>query len=124
MVILDLFYLFYNHIRRSHFAKTGRIHRELIDDECYYAQLAQLALILNEIVDLIINYRCENGVIVPSSILRKCPSKRLYPMYYEIIRQPIDLAMIRSKIDQGEYSSFAQFEEDFHLLIGNAIVSW
>lgn len=120
---VELFYLFYNHVRRSHFAKTGQIRRELIDDQCYYAQLAQLALVLNEIFDLVLNYRCDNEITVPSIALKKCPSKRLYPVYYEIISRPIDLSMMRNRIDQGEYSSFESFEEDFLLLIQNAIVS-
>ena len=120
---VEIFYLFYNHVRRSHFAKAGRIHAELIDDQCYYAQLAQLALILNEIFEMLLNYRGTTEVSVPANALRKCPSKRLFPAYYEIIEKPIDLALMRSRIDQGDYRSFDLFEQDFLLLIRNAIVS-
>ncbi|CAF4678508.1 unnamed protein product [Rotaria sp. Silwood1] len=117
----DMFYLFYNHIRRSHFAKTGRHHYELIDQTCYYAQLAQLTLILNEIFELISYYKCINENITPSKVLKKCPSKRLFPAYYEIITKPIDLIMIRNKLDTGEYSSFQIFEQDLLVLFKNAI---
>ena len=119
----EIFALFYNHIRRSHFAKSGRYQSELIDDQCYYAQLAQLTLILSEIFDLLIHYKCPHADIIPSNVLKKCPSKRLVPAYYEIIREPIDLTMIRNKLDHGEYSSFDLFEDDLALLFQNAIVS-
>jgi hypothetical protein len=122
-IFLDIFYLFYNHIRRSHFAKSGQGQHELIDETCYYAQLAQLTLILNEIFDLLLNYKCENEDISPSNALKKCPLKRLFPAYYEIITKPIDFAMIRNRLDNGEYSSIDLFEQDFLLLVQNAIVS-
>ncbi|CAF1039536.1 unnamed protein product [Rotaria sordida] len=121
LIYLDIFYLFYNHIRRSHFAKSGRHYYELIDNTCYYAQLAQLTLILNEIFELISNYKCTNKDITPSVVLKKCPSKRLFPAYYEIITKPIDLTMIRTKLDNGEYLSFHIFEKDLLLLFKNAI---
>jgi hypothetical protein len=119
----EIFYLFYNHIRRSHFAKTGRIYGELIDDQCSYARLAQLALVLNEMFSLLLRYKGTKTMIYPSQALKKCPPKRLYPAYYEIIDRPIDLTMIRTKIDQGDYTSFDLFERDFFLLIDNAVVS-
>ena len=120
--ILDIFYLFYNHIRRSHFAKTRRYRRELIDNTCYYAQLAQLTLVLNDLFDLVSNYKSINRDVNPTRVLKTCPSKRLFPVYYDIITQPIDLTMIRIKLDNGEYSSFHLFEQDLLLLFKNAIV--
>ena len=120
---LDLFYLFYNHIRRSHFVKSGRYQTELIDESCYYAQLAQLTVILNEIFESILHYKCADEDIIPSIVLQKCPSKRLVPAYYEIIDKPIDLIMIKNKLDNAEYLSFDLFEEDLVLLFTNAIVS-
>ncbi|CAF3874447.1 unnamed protein product [Rotaria sp. Silwood1] len=117
----DLLNLFYNHIRRSHFYKTGQCSLELIDQTCYYAQLAQLNLILNEIFDLLLNYRCQNSDIYPSNALKKCPLKRLFPMYYELILKPIDLTIIRNKLDNGEYLSYDLFEQDLLLLFNNAI---
>jgi hypothetical protein len=114
--------LFYNHIRRSHFAKIGRCSFELIDKTCYYAQLAQLTFILNEIFELLLNYKCNNSDIYPTNALKKCPLKRLFPMYYELILIPIDLTIIRNKLDSGEYLSYDLFEQDLLLLFNNAIV--
>ncbi len=74
------------------------------------------------------NYKCINGdtipsIVSPSDVLNKCPSKRLFPVYYEIITKPIDLTMIKNKLDNGEYLSFDLFEQDFSLLFKNAIVN-
>jgi hypothetical protein len=43
-------------------------------------------------------------------------------MYYEIILKPIDLTIIRTKLDNGDYFSYQTFEEDLLLLFTNAIV--
>lgn len=72
---------------------------------------------------MLINYRCESEVPIPANALKKCPQKRLFPAYYEIIEKPIDLALMRNRIDQGDYLSFDLFEQDFLLLIKNATVS-
>ena len=78
---------------------------------------------MNELFDLVSNYKSITKDINPSIVLKKCPSKRLFPVYYEIITKPIDLTMIRNKLDNGEYSSFHLFEQDLLLLFKNAIVS-
>jgi hypothetical protein len=43
-------------------------------------------------------------------------------MYYEIILKPIDLTIIRNKLDNGDYLSYDLFEQDLLLLFKNAIV--
>jgi hypothetical protein len=78
---------------------------------------------LNEIFELILYYKCTNEDIAPSMVIKKCPSKRLFPTYYEIITKPIDLVMMRNKLENGEYLSFHLFEQDLLLLVKNAIVS-
>jgi hypothetical protein len=69
-----------------------------------------------------LNYKCQNSDIYPSNALKKCPLKRLFPMYYELILKPIDLTIIRNKLDNGEYFSYDLFEQDLLLLFKNAIV--
>jgi hypothetical protein len=96
---------------------------ELIDPSSYYAQVAQLMFVLNELLEWIMIYRCPKGDIYPSNALRKCPAKRLFPMYYEMIPQPIDLTLIRQKLEAADYLSYQAFEEDLLLLFRNAIVS-
>ena len=119
---VDLFGFMYNHLRRSHYAKSGQCSVELINENCSYTQVAQLTYILQEMFDFLLNYKCQQSDIYPSNALKKCPLKRLFPMYYEIITKPIDLTMIHNKFDHGEYLSFHSFEQDLLLLFTNASV--
>ena len=41
-------------------------------------------------------------------------------MYYEIVKQPIDLATIRNKIENKKYRAVEEFESDMKLLFRNA----
>ena len=96
---------------------------ELIDPISYHAQMAQLTYVLNELFEALVDFKCPSSDLHPSNALKKCPLKRLFPMYYELISRPIDLTLIRHKLDQGEYLSYDCFEQDLLLLFNNAIVS-
>jgi protein polybromo-1 len=48
------------------------------------------------------------------------PSKELYPEYYDVISDPIDLKTIGQKIQENEYKSLSELEKDLLLLIKNA----
>lgn len=48
------------------------------------------------------------------------PSRKLYPDYYSIIEQPIDLKAVASKIQQREYDSLDDMEHDLLLMVKNA----
>jgi Bromodomain len=43
----------------------------------------------------------------------------LAPRYFEIIKHPIDLSMIRKKLDSGEYTSYSDFVDDAKLMFKN-----
>lgn len=47
-------------------------------------------------------------------------SKRDYPDYYELIKQPIALEDIKKKLDHHEYPSLQTVRNDFELLFANA----
>ena len=96
---------------------------ELIDPISYHAHMAQLTYVLNELFEAVLDFKCPISDVHPSTALKKCPLKRLFPMYYELISKPIDLTLIRHKLDQGEYLSYDCFEQDLLLLFNNAIVS-
>ena len=49
------------------------------------------------------------------------PIKRKNPVYYEKIKDPIDLAMIEQNIVKGAYRHPEQFNEDVLKLVNNAI---
>lgn len=43
-----------------------------------------------------------------------------YPEYYQVIKNPIDLKMIATKIQDGKYSKLDDLERDLNLMIRNA----
>ncbi|XP_008204836.3 protein polybromo-1 isoform X2 [Nasonia vitripennis] len=48
------------------------------------------------------------------------PSKKLYPEYYEVIDQPIDLKTIAIKVQENVYNNIAEMERDLMLMCRNA----
>jgi hypothetical protein len=51
----------------------------------------------------------------------KLPSKRTYPDYYQEIKHPISLNMIKSKLNKRIYTSLNDLNRDFTLLFTNAM---
>lgn len=54
------------------------------------------------------------------SVFQLLPSRKLYPDYYQVIENPIDLKQIATKIQANEYSNLNEMEKDLHLLTKNA----
>lgn len=50
----------------------------------------------------------------------KLPSKRMYPDYYKMIKNPISLLQIRSKIKKGEYGTVSEVAGDMNIIFENA----
>ncbi|KAK2578508.1 hypothetical protein KPH14_002062 [Odynerus spinipes] len=50
----------------------------------------------------------------------KLPSKRLYPDYYKMIKNPISLLQIRTKIKKGEYGTVSEVAGDMNIMFENA----
>lgn len=55
----------------------------------------------------------------PMALFMEKPSKKLYPDYYEVIRQPIDLNTIKANIDNDRYTSIQQAVGDYRLMFSN-----
>ncbi|XP_077514488.1 protein polybromo isoform X9 [Amblyomma americanum] len=55
-----------------------------------------------------------------SSMFQLLPSRSLYPEYYKIIAEPVDLKIIATRIQEGTYTSLADLERDLMLLVKNA----
>ncbi|RCH87329.1 hypothetical protein CU098_002071, partial [Rhizopus stolonifer] len=47
-------------------------------------------------------------------------SKKEYPLYYTLIKNPISMNMIKERIHSSYYETVAEFESDFHLMFENA----
>ncbi|DAZ92971.1 TPA: hypothetical protein N0F65_006292 [Lagenidium giganteum] len=55
-----------------------------------------------------------------SQLYLEKPSALDYPDYYTIIKRPMDLATIKTRIDKHLYNSHEMFEDDFKLMVANA----
>lgn len=55
-----------------------------------------------------------------SDIFEKLPSKKIFPDYYHIIKQPISFNEIKKRMKNGDYTSLEQFQADFKMMFANA----
>ncbi|XP_061428677.1 LOW QUALITY PROTEIN: protein polybromo-1 [Lethenteron reissneri] len=75
--------------------------------------------LLQRLLDSVQNARGAQGQLLADPFLR-LPSRKEYPEYYVLIKQPIALLHIRSKLRAGEYTSVDQLESDLTLMFENA----
>ncbi|RQM07216.1 hypothetical protein DH86_00000907 [Scytalidium sp. 3C] len=64
------------------------------------------------------NEPVEKRLIIPPFVA--LPSKRDYPQYYVMIKEPISMKMIEKKIKKEEYNSINDLRRDVQLLVDNA----
>jgi len=58
----------------------------------------------------------------PTKLFQRKVNKRSLPDYYEVIKEPMALSMIKTKVAQKEYKDFSEFVRDFALVPHNAQV--
>jgi chromatin structure-remodeling complex subunit RSC1/2 len=58
----------------------------------------------------------------PTKLFQRQVNKRALPDYYDVIKEPMALSIIKKKVQQKEYKSFADFVRDFALVPHNAQV--
>ncbi|KAF2177403.1 chromatin structure-remodeling complex protein rsc1 [Zopfia rhizophila CBS 207.26] len=66
-------------------------------------------------------HRMEDGYD-PTKLFQRKVNKRSLPDYYEVIKEPMALSMIKTKVQQKEYKEFVEFVRDFALVSHNAQV--
>jgi hypothetical protein len=54
-----------------------------------------------------------------SMIFREPVSRQLYPDYFKIISNPMDLQTVKTNLDNRKYSSLQQFHDDISLIFSN-----
>ena len=65
-------------------------------------------------------------LFIVATTLKKCSCfewlfcLQLYPQYYEVIKEPVDLKMIAQKIQNCMYKTLDDIEKDFNLMVKNA----
>lgn len=52
----------------------------------------------------------------PILMFMEKPSKKLYPDYYQVIAEPIDMLTIESNIKNEKYSNMEELVEDFKVM--------
>lgn len=52
----------------------------------------------------------------PSRLFQRSVNKRNVPDYYEIIKEPMALSILKQKINKREYKNFAEFVRDCALV--------
>ncbi|XP_044737785.1 protein polybromo-1 isoform X3 [Chrysoperla carnea] len=73
---------------------------------------------LHNISKFLIDYSCEDGR-QPMLLFMEKPSKKLYPDYYQIIQEPIDVITIEANIKNDKYLNEDELVQDFKLMFSN-----
>ncbi|OON18820.1 Bromodomain protein, partial [Opisthorchis viverrini] len=74
---------------------------------------------LRNLFNTVFNYVAEDGHR-PRDVFLELPSKEDYPDYYKVIPEPIDLGIIRRKMEQNEYNTHQEMVADLRLMFNNA----
>ncbi|KAL7274633.1 transcriptional regulator [Rhizina undulata] len=72
------------------------------------------------IFDAVKNLEDPENERLRSEIFEKLPSKKIFPDYYHIIKQPISFNEIKKRMRNGDYMDLDQFQADFKLMFNNA----
>ncbi|KAF2704153.1 chromatin structure-remodeling complex protein rsc1 [Pleomassaria siparia CBS 279.74] len=76
---------------------------------------------MSALLSTVYAHRTEDGYD-PTKLFHRKVNKRSLPDYYDVIKEPMALAMIKTKVQQKDYKSFAEFVRDFALVPHNAQV--
>lgn len=73
-------------------------------------------------VDLVLKMMDDDNERTIADPFIKLPSKKFYPDYYSIIKEPISINVIQKRLDAGQYSTSStdEFVNDFKLILDNA----
>lgn len=61
-------------------------------------------------------FQCEDGGRQPMLMFMEKPSKKLYPDYYQVIAEPIDMLAIEANIKAEKYQNENELIQDFKVL--------
>ena len=69
-------------------------------------------------MEIVIQYEDQDGRVLSDPFM-KLPTRKELPDYYEVIRKPVDISKILTKIEDGKYDDMDALERDFMLLCNN-----
>merc|ERR1712203_520119 len=73
---------------------------------------------MRKLMEIVIRYKDEDGRVLSEPFM-KLPTRKELPDYYEVIRRPVDIFKILTKIEDGKYEDMDVMEKDFMLLCQN-----
>jgi SWI/SNF-related matrix-associated actin-dependent regulator of chromatin subfamily A member 2/4 len=74
---------------------------------------------MRKVLAYVIKYADAEGRVLSDPFM-KLPSRKELPDYYEIIKKPVDIKKILTRIEEAKYVDFADLERDFFQLCQNA----
>ncbi|WFC96639.1 hypothetical protein MBRA1_003300 [Malassezia brasiliensis] len=72
-----------------------------------------------QMLDRVLRAKDREGDALAEPFMR-LPSRRQYPEYYVVIKKPMTLTDIKTRLKQHEYTTFADVKHDFELICNNA----
>merc|ERR1711993_93006 len=80
--------------------------------------LRKLQKKMRKLMEIVIQYEDQDGRVLSDPFM-KLPSRKELPDYYEVIRKPVDITKILTKIEDGKYEDMDRLELDFMMLCSN-----
>jgi len=73
---------------------------------------------MRKLLEIVIQYEDQDGRVLSDPFM-KLPTRKELPDYYEVIRKPVDISKILTKIEDGKYDDMDMMARDFDLLCIN-----
>merc|ERR1712004_650688 len=73
---------------------------------------------MRKLMEVVIQYEDQNGRVLSDPFV-KCQRAKELPDYYDVIRKPVDITKILTKIEDGKFDDMDALERDFMLLCAN-----
>merc|ERR1711899_332224 len=80
--------------------------------------LKKLQKQMRKLLEIVIQYEDQDGRVLSDPFM-KLPTRKELPDYYEVIRKPVDITKILTKIEDGKYDDMDMMARDFDLLCLN-----
>merc|ERR1712223_346910 len=80
--------------------------------------LRKLQKKMRKLMEIVIQYEDQDGRVLSDPFM-KLPTRKELPDYYDVIRKPVDITKILTKIEDGKYEDMDMMARDFDLLCLN-----
>ena len=77
---------------------------------------------MRKLMEIVIQYEDQDGRVLSDPFM-KLPTRAELPVYYEVIRKPVDISKMLKKIEDGKYEDMDAVERDFMLLV-STLKNW